>query len=226
MLEKPTLTDAGSPPPAPGLRPPWPGWTSCRGQRSSRLGLRVTARWRAHLPQGAAARADEPGLLIHASCATRDRILVAPLRANDALPSASLDGFSSSCILPGGGDRLRRGPLDAQWMAFGAILRQGCLPTARRFAARVRVEGFVSRHVLSARPQRPDRGARFAGTDPSQRELGGSGRRSARDRLAASADGRNERGVRARPTTPVVCHADIHTHNVLLDGDGRLWIVD
>ena len=26
--------------------------------------------------------------------------------------------------------------------------------------------------------------------------------------------------------TPVVCHADIHTHNVLLDGDGRLYIVD
>jgi spectinomycin phosphotransferase len=24
----------------------------------------------------------------------------------------------------------------------------------------------------------------------------------------------------------VLCHADLHTWNVLVDGDGRLWLVD
>jgi spectinomycin phosphotransferase len=34
------------------------------------------------------------------------------------------------------------------------------------------------------------------------------------------------RQVARRPPANVLCHADIHTNNVLLDADGALWIVD
>jgi spectinomycin phosphotransferase len=44
-------------------------------------------------------------------------------------------------------------------------------------------------------------------------------------RLVSRADALGRR-LRKRSASPVLCHADLHTRNVLLEGDEQLWVVD
>jgi spectinomycin phosphotransferase len=50
-------------------------------------------------------------------------------------------------------------------------------------------------------------------------------RREVIDALVAAAD-RLGRRAAGSPSPPVLCHADLHTWNVLVDTDQRLWIMD
>jgi spectinomycin phosphotransferase len=156
--------------------------------------------------------------------------VVAPLRANGDLPWTELDGFKL-ILYPflEAETGYAVGLSDAQWIEFGATLKRlHATPLPADLAAQMRVETFVSRHVpivraLSARIAAGE----FNGTDPYQRELADfwGVRQPEIDWLLDRTEALSQR-LRARPTTPVVCHADIHTHNVLVDGDGRLYIVD
>jgi spectinomycin phosphotransferase len=172
-----------------------------------------------------------PGLLIPRFL--RDQgieSVVAPLRAADDRPWAALDGFKL-VLYPylAGENGYYAGLSDAQWMAFGTTLRQiHAVDLPADLAAQMRVEAFVSRHApivraLSARIAAGE----FAGTDPHQRELASfwQARQAEIDWLLDRTEALSGQ-LRARPMEPVVCHADIHTHNVLIDGEGRLWIVD
>ena len=156
--------------------------------------------------------------------------VVAPLRANGDLPWAALDGFKL-ILYPflEAETGYAVGLSDAQWIEFGAILKRlHATPLPADLAAEMRVEAFVSRHVpiVRALSARIAAGA-FAGTDPSQRELAAfwAAHQAEIDWLLQRTEELSA-ALRARPTTPVVCHADIHTHNVLVDGDGQLYIVD
>src|SRR2546421_608581 len=64
-------------------------------------------------------------------------------------------------------------------------------------------------------------------TDPVAQELAPlwQQRRDVIHRLVARAEALGQQ-VAHRPLAHVLCHADIHTNNVLLDADGAVWIVD
>jgi spectinomycin phosphotransferase len=113
----------------------------------------------------------------------------------------------------------------AQWRQLGATVRQlHAVPLTPQLA------GLVSREAF--RPTRrellPDLEARLADPDgPVVEELAGFWRahRDVIGRLIQHADvlGRQL----ARGSFPqVLCHADLHTWNVLVDADGELWLVD
>lgn len=119
------------------------------------------------------------------------------------------------------------GMTEHHWVTFGATLRQiheTVLPP--EIAGRVRRDeitpeslGVIERldaHILS-----------HTFTDPSERELAAywSGRRLAIRALAERA-GDLARQVRATAPAFVLCHADIHTWNILIDTADQLWIID
>ncbi len=174
---------------------------------------------------------NEPGLLIPRFLQDQgiDQV-VAPLHSAGETPWTTLDGFTL-IVYPflAGDTGYEIGLTDAQWIEFGATLRRihaTQLPTD--LTAQMRTETFVSRHVpmisaLSARLAAGD----FDPADVHQHALAAfwTARQAEIDWLLDRTEALS-RHLRSRPMTPVVCHADAHTHNVLVDREGRLFIID
>jgi spectinomycin phosphotransferase len=113
----------------------------------------------------------------------------------------------------------------AQWRQLGAVVRQvHAVPVTPQLARLVGREDFrPTRWELLA-----DLEARLANPgDPVAGELAGFWRahRDVIGRLIHRADVLGRRLARGS-FTRVLCHADLHTWNVLVDGDARLWLVD
>jgi spectinomycin phosphotransferase len=116
---------------------------------------------------------------------------------------------------------------DAHWRALGAALRQihasDLPPDLRRI---VRQETFVPwrRSVLA---DLEPTFARADLADPAQRELAAfwRARQGEIRALIHRADTLGDE-LRRASLPPALCHADLHTWNVLLDTERRMWIVD
>src|SRR5207248_1483210 len=114
-----------------------------------------------------------------------------------------------------------------QWIAYGAILRQvHATALAPDLARLMQHETFVPVGAGMVRELEAHMAGRtFA--DPAAQALATfwRERRDAIHTLAARAE---ELGRQLAQTAPafVLCHSDIHTANVLLDGGGQVWIVD
>lgn len=113
----------------------------------------------------------------------------------------------------------------AQWRRLGAAVRQvhAVSPTPE-LRALVDQETFrpTRRELL------PDLEARLAApADPVAGELAGFWR-ARRDVIAALVEQTDLLGqqLAQRSFPQVLCHADLHTWNVLVDADGELWLVD
>ncbi len=116
---------------------------------------------------------------------------------------------------------------DRQWVEFGSILKalhSSHLP--RELAARVPRESFVPKHgelvrKLAERMLLPEHETSY------QRELAlfWQDRRQEIDDILQRADTLG-RLLQAKKPAFVLCHADIHPHNVLVDQQDRLFIVD
>ncbi len=64
-------------------------------------------------------------------------------------------------------------------------------------------------------------------SDPARRELAAfwNSRRDEIDRVVSRADALGRR-LREKSAPLVLCHADLHTRNVLLEGDEQFWVID
>ena len=115
----------------------------------------------------------------------------------------------------------------AQWRELGATLRQvHAVPPAPELTRLVGREVFRP----SRRELLPELEAALAAAspgDPVASELAGfwGDRRDLIAALVERAD-RLGRELAAEPFPRVLCHADLHTWNVLVDAGRRLWIVD
>jgi spectinomycin phosphotransferase len=113
----------------------------------------------------------------------------------------------------------------AQWRQLGAVVRQlHAVPLTPELRALVEREAFrpTRRELL------PDLEARLAApADPVAGELAGFWR-ARRNVIAALVEQTDLLGQQLahRSFPQVLCHADLHTWNVLVDGDARLWLVD
>lgn len=122
---------------------------------------------------------------------------------------------------------------EPQWIEFGTVVKQihaATLPPdlagmVRREAYAPQWDGVV-RHLGAVR-ELGERIAVGSFGDPIQRELAAYWRARAAQ-IRAVVDRADDLGRRLRRAAlpPVLCHADLHTGNVLLDAEGRLWIVD
>lgn len=122
---------------------------------------------------------------------------------------------------------MEHGMTPRQWIAYGAILRQvHATAIAPVLAARMRHESFAPAGADVVRDLAAHMGGRpFA--DPAAQALAAywHERRGDIRTLTERAEDLGRRLAQRAPTF-VLCHADIHTGNVLLDADQRVWIVD
>ena len=120
-----------------------------------------------------------------------------------------------------------QGMAPPQWIAYGAILRQiHATALAPELAQLMQRETFVPAGAGMVRELEAHMAGRtFA--DPAARALATfwRERRDAIHTLVARAEELGQRLAQRAPPF-VLCHADIHTANVLLDGGGQVWIVD
>jgi spectinomycin phosphotransferase len=114
-----------------------------------------------------------------------------------------------------------------QWIDYGAILRQiHATPIAPDLAPIMRRESFVPAEAETVQQLDGHLGGRtFA--DPSAQALA-TFWHERRDDIHTLVERAEDLGRRLARTAPafVLCHADIHTANVLLDAGGQVWIVD
>jgi len=154
--------------------------------------------------------------------------VVAPLAAMDGRLWATAGGYAL-VVYPflSGATGLSAGMSDRQWIEYGATLRaiHEVAPTLA-VDALLRRENFV-----------PDGAAAIRALDKhfSSGTFNDPGRAliaefwlARRDLIAKLVVRAEELGGRLADSQPalVLCHADIHTNNVLLDGDDNIWIVD
>jgi spectinomycin phosphotransferase len=154
--------------------------------------------------------------------------IVAPLPASGGALWCDLGDFVLS-LHPfiDGGAAADLGLSEQQWRALGSTLRQ--IHTSQLPADLL--------PAVRSEPFAPQRGGRIAeveaalssqaGADPLVRELSAcwQAHRAAIHTLAERVDllGRE---LPRTAAAPVLCHADLHTSNVLVDSAGRLWLVD
>lgn len=120
-----------------------------------------------------------------------------------------------------------RGLSPRQWADYGAILRQiHEVALTADLARLVRRETFAPAGAAAIRRLDAQIGTRTF-DDPIAQELAGFWR-ARRGTIRTLVDRAEELGKRLAAARPafVLCHADIHTGNVLLDPEGRVWIVD
>ena len=154
--------------------------------------------------------------------------VLAPVLARDSLPAVRLGRFWLALYpLVQGRSAGEAGLSPAQWRQLGAtVALVHALPPTPELRRLVPVEAF-----------RPSRRELIGGLDEL---LSGPGPHDPvtaklaafwRDRrelileLAARVDQAGRR-LAERPWRPVLCHADLHTFNVLVEPGGGLWIVD
>jgi spectinomycin phosphotransferase len=153
---------------------------------------------------------------------------VAPVPTLDGQPWWAADGLQLG-VYPyiDGTSAWRRGLTDGQWVGYGAFLgtlHRVDLPA--ELADRLPTETFV----CAAIPETAALDERLGGggfTDPWQRELAEQWHRR-RDEIVELADRTGRLGALAQtqPLPAVLCHADIHLGNVLVDRAGALFVVD
>jgi spectinomycin phosphotransferase len=170
-----------------------------------------------------------PGLVVPRYL--RDRGIahvVAPLPTTRGALWADVAGHALTLYpFVAGSTGMARGMAPAQWRAYGALLRRiHATPISPELAPLLQRETFVPAGAALVR----DLDASIEGrtlADPVAQELAPlwRERRDVIRRLVARAEALG-RQVARRPPANVLCHADIHTNNVLLDADGALWIVD
>ena len=154
--------------------------------------------------------------------------ILAPLITTSLCPWAMVKDFALTLypFIDGriGGDV---GMSEQQWIELGRTVKQihssRLPPDLTKVVPR---ETFVPprRSVITALEKAIDVQSL---ADPLQRELAvfWRSRRDQIDRLVRRADELG-RQLREASTPHVLCHADLHTRNVLLEGDEQLWIVD
>ena len=153
--------------------------------------------------------------------------VVAPLPTTDRTLWAEVDGYVL-LLYPfvKGRTGMEQGMAPHHWIAFGALLRQiHATAVAPDLAAVMRRETFVPEGTLVRDLDARIDGGAFA--DPAAQVLAGfwQAQRTLIRTLTARAE---ELGRRLAQTAPpfVLCHADMHTNNVMLDTSGQVWIVD
>jgi spectinomycin phosphotransferase len=177
----------------------------------------------------------EPGLVVPHYL--RDRgagHVVAPLPTTAGAVWEGLDGFAM-ILYPfiAGRTGMDVGLTEDQWVAFGAAVKQiHAAPLEPDLVRLVGTAPFAPRWGGATRDWRAARNLSdhvVAGsfTDPVERELAVFWRARVAE-IRALVDRAEDLGAQlARAALPpVLCHADLHTGNVLLDADGQLWIVD
>lgn len=126
---------------------------------------------------------------------------------------------------------------EGHWVTFGAALKQIHEMTLPPDVVRdVPCEAFTLAHLFQRQRQTPwadvvaaleSLSARQNVADPSARELAAFWQEK-RAEIQALVDRFATLGQQLRATDPpfVLCHADAHLNNVLIDMDDQLWIVD
>lgn len=154
--------------------------------------------------------------------------VVAPLpTATGALWAAA--GNYAAILYPfvAGATAMAHGLSDEQWVAYGALLRRvHDTPLTTELARVLGRESFMPDGAEVVR--RLD--ARIAAggfDDPAARALATlwQARQADIHRLLDRAEDLGQRLAAAKPGL-VLCHTDIHTNNVLVDDEGRVWFVD
>ncbi len=154
--------------------------------------------------------------------------VLAPVPTSSDAPYAPVDRFALALYpMLDAGTGAEVGLAPAQWRELGAALRQiHAVPLTPELTRLVGREAFRP----SRRELVPELDALLTGAapdDPVARELAAfwRARRGVIHALVQHAD---ELGRQlARSSFPqVLCHADLHTWNVLVDAERRLWIVD
>jgi spectinomycin phosphotransferase len=118
---------------------------------------------------------------------------------------------------------------DDQWIAFGAILKR--LHATRlpaNLLSQLPVEDFIPHPRWTAVVRELQQSVSQRVTDhPIEKQVAAfwMDKHQEIDRVIARADQLGA-ALRARPSEWVVCHADIHTGNLLIDARGRLFVVD
>lgn len=154
--------------------------------------------------------------------------VVAPIPARDGALWASAGPYTL-ILYPfvAAESGMAAGLTERQWRAYGAALRQiHAAPVPPELAATMRREAFAPPGAETIR--RAD-AALQAGppAGPAARALAALWRERRAEilRLLERAEALG-RELARRGLPLVLCHADIHTGNVLRDGDERVWIVD
>jgi spectinomycin phosphotransferase len=154
--------------------------------------------------------------------------VIAPLPTSSGVLWAALAGYAL-ILYPfiAGTSGMEHGMAPHQWTAFGSILRQiHTTAIAADLAHLMRRETFVPAGAATVREVEAHVGGRsFA--DPAARDLATiwHERREAIHTLVAGAEELGQQLARRAPPF-VLCHADIHTNNVMLDAGGQVWLVD
>jgi spectinomycin phosphotransferase len=154
--------------------------------------------------------------------------IVAPILTRSKAPWVMVDDFALTLypFIDGriGGDA---GLSERQWIELGTTLKQIHLiqlpPDLMNIVPR-------ESYVPSRRSVVTDLEEAISGqvpTDPVQRELAAFWH-SRRDQIRTLVDRADAlaRQLREVSSEPVLCHSDLHTRNVLLEGDEQFWIVD
>jgi spectinomycin phosphotransferase len=154
--------------------------------------------------------------------------ILAPLMTMSQIPWVMVNGFALTLypFVDGriGGDADMS---EQQWIELGRTVKQihtsQLHPELRKVIPR---ETFVPsrRNVINDLKKAIDDEVL---TDPAQRELAAfwNSRRDLIDRLVSCVDALGRR-MPEGSARMVLCHADLHTRNVLLEGDEQFWIVD
>jgi spectinomycin phosphotransferase len=154
--------------------------------------------------------------------------VIAPLPATNGALWHRADGFALMLYpFVTGVTAMERGLDQRQWQAYGAVLRQvHALAVAPELARTVRRDDYTTPGCEMVR--RVDRTVAGAGVaDAAERELAALWC-AWRGTILGLTEQTETLGRRLRAAGPpvVLCHSDIHTNNVLVDGAGQLWFVD
>jgi spectinomycin phosphotransferase len=153
--------------------------------------------------------------------------VVAPIPARTRALSVAVDAYDVTLYpFVEGVTGADRGMDERHWVSYGAALRQihTTAPDADLTRQMMR-ETFTPASGAVQRVEAQIAAQAFEG--PTERELAAFWR-DRRTEIRALVDRAEALGRRLRAEGPplVICHADIHTWNLLIDEDDGLWIVD
>ena len=154
--------------------------------------------------------------------------VIAPLPTTTGALWAEVAGYAL-ILYPfvAGTTGMAHGMTSPQWIAYGAILRQiHTTPITAEFAHRLRRDTFVPAGAATVRAIDALLSGRTV-ADPVAQDLATlwHERWGTVQTLVARAEELG-RDLAQRAPPSVLCHADIHINNVLLDAGGTVWIVD
>ena len=154
--------------------------------------------------------------------------VVAPLAATDGTLWATAGDYALVvCPFLGGATGLSAGMTERQWIEYGATLR-----SIHEVAPSTAVETLLRRDDFvpdgAAAIRALDTHVASATFDDPGRSLIAEFWLERRELIRSLVERAEELGSRLAAAAPplVLCHADVHTNNVLLDGDDHVWIVD